>query len=55
MVNNEKHFNETASGIQKDLIDPMQKENDNKKVASTQTRDKPSLTGLMETPLNTIT
>lgn len=37
MVNNNKHFYETVSGLQKDLIDPMQKQNDNKKVASTQT------------------
>lgn len=37
MVNNKKHFNETVSVLQKDLIDPMQKENDDKKVASTQT------------------
>jgi hypothetical protein len=37
MVNNKKHFNETVSALQKDLIDPMQKKNDDKKVASTQT------------------
>ncbi|XP_025416285.1 proteasome inhibitor PI31 subunit isoform X2 [Sipha flava] len=52
MVNNKKHFNETVSALQKDLIDPMQKKNDDKKVASTQTyKRKPESTSEILLPL----
>lgn len=37
IVNNKDNFYKTVSLLEKDLIDPMQTENDNKKSTSTQT------------------
>jgi len=50
MTNNIDHFHETINLLQTDLINPMQKENDEKKVASTQTQSKQSETS-SEPPL----
>lgn len=41
MTNNIDNFHNTINLLQRDLINPMQKENDEKKVASTQTQPKP--------------
>lgn len=42
MTNNIDNFHETINLLQTNLIDPMQKEKDEKKVASTQTQPKQS-------------